>query len=80
LETSLCAFSALLWKLFKSLVRRSLLDISKVCIYNQYLHYLYILISLDCNMNAIHAKRVTIQVKDSQLARRYYQKFSVHGF
>ncbi|KAH5706830.1 hypothetical protein HBI18_252420 [Parastagonospora nodorum] len=28
----------------------------------------------DCNINAIHAKRVTIQKKDSELAVRYYQK------
>lgn len=29
----------------------------------------------DCNLNAIHAKRVTIQQKDSWLAKRYYRKF-----
>ncbi|KAH7075719.1 histone-fold-containing protein, partial [Paraphoma chrysanthemicola] len=28
----------------------------------------------DCNINAIHAKRVTIQEKDSRLARRYYTR------
>ncbi|KAF7442174.1 histone H3 [Pyrenophora tritici-repentis] len=28
----------------------------------------------DCNINAIHAKRVTIQEKDSQLARRYFAR------
>ena len=27
-------------------------------------------------MNAIHAKRVTIQQKDSRLARRYYSRLS----
>ncbi|KAL7771450.1 hypothetical protein CFE70_001393 [Pyrenophora teres f. teres 0-1] len=32
-----------------------------------------------CNINAIHAKRVTIQVKDSQLARRYYNQY-LHTF
>jgi histone H3/H4 len=34
----------------------------------------------DCNINAIHAKRVTIQYKDSRLARRYYHKFGQNGF
>ncbi|CAN9118105.1 unnamed protein product [Alternaria alternata] len=29
----------------------------------------------DCNLNAIHAKRVTIMHKDSQLAKRYYYKY-----
>lgn len=29
---------------------------------------------IDCNINAIHAKRVTIQEKDSQLARRYFAR------
>jgi histone H3/H4 len=33
------------------------------------------LIKIDCNINAIHAKRVTIQAKDSQLAQRYLQKY-----
>ncbi|CAE7020000.1 Histone H3 [Pyrenophora teres f. teres] len=33
----------------------------------------------DCNINAIYAKRVTIQVKDSQLARRYYDWY-LHAF
>ncbi|KAA8618460.1 histone H3 [Pyrenophora tritici-repentis] len=28
----------------------------------------------DCNINSIHAKRVTIQEKDSQLARRYFAR------
>lgn len=32
----------------------------------------------DCNLNAIHAKRVTIQPKDSWLAKRYYRKFGQH--
>ncbi|OAK93351.1 histone-fold-containing protein [Phaeosphaeriaceae sp. SRC1lsM3a] len=30
----------------------------------------------DCNLNAIHAKRVTIQAKDSQLAMHYYARAS----
>jgi hypothetical protein len=34
----------------------------------------HILINIDLNINAIHAKRVTIQVKDSNLAKRYYNK------
>lgn len=36
---------------------------------------LYSLTILDLNYNAIHAKRVTIQTKDSFLAKRYYNKF-----
>ncbi|KAH7394595.1 histone-fold-containing protein, partial [Pyrenochaeta sp. MPI-SDFR-AT-0127] len=34
-----------------------------------FLYNSYILTLIDCNINAIHAKRVTIQVKDSQLAK-----------
>ncbi|RMZ71906.1 histone H3 [Pyrenophora seminiperda CCB06] len=34
----------------------------------------------DLNINAIHAKRVTIQKKDSELAIRYYTKFGVSTF
>jgi histone H3/H4 len=34
---------------------------------------------LDCNLNAIHAKRVTIQQKDSWLAIQYYFKFTKFG-
>ena len=35
----------------------------------------YKLTIADVNINAIHAKRVTIQAKDSRLAIRYYKKF-----
>lgn len=44
------------------------------------LNFLYFrkLILVDCNLNCIHAKRVTIQKKDSDLALHYYKKFQ-HG-
>jgi histone H3 len=35
---------------------------------------------LDCNVNAIHAKRVTIQARDSKLACRYYRNLTSYGF
>jgi len=31
----------------------------------------------DCNINAIHARRVTIQKKDSDLAHHYYRKYHI---
>lgn len=43
-------------------------------IINYYPIILKMLILIDCNINAIHAKRVTIQQKDSKLACRYYNK------
>jgi histone H3/H4 len=36
---------------------------------------LHSLTILDLNYNAIHAKRVIIQTKDSSLVKRYYNKF-----
>jgi histone H3 len=46
-----------------------------------YYYAIYDVLTLsDCNMNAIHAKRVTIQYRDSRLARRYYCKFGQEGF
>jgi histone H3 len=38
-----------------------------------YFIFRILLIKLDVNMNAIHAKRVTIQAKDVTLAKRYYR-------
>jgi histone H3/H4 len=35
---------------------------------------------LDCNVNAIHARRVTIQAKDSKLACRYYSNLTPYSF
>lgn len=34
-------------------------------------------VHIDCNLNAIHAKRVTLQAKDSHLAQHYYRKFGM---
>ncbi|KAF2831835.1 hypothetical protein CC86DRAFT_424063 [Ophiobolus disseminans] len=34
---------------------------------------------VDCNVNAIHAKRITIQTKDSQLALKYYKRLAGFG-
>ena len=38
-----------------------------------------LLIIIDCNVNAIHTKKVTIMQKDARLAKHYYNKYLTHG-